>query len=212
MSKFFQKLKKIITAKKTGKFFNIAKKILKTLLVLLVIYIIAIVAFRETVKTLDYFIHEEQKRDLVRFEDKLKIAGEHLKDLETALQLPEEKTNQPTQRAGRKYYPKNKTHTLNEEQKKQILKTAWELRKDSWRLESAWLNHQNDLSTTFYPRKDEQVEEQMKEYWRSHLLINRLVDDAERIVYDNQNNAFLLKQFKTDFQEAINLIEKASKK
>ncbi len=194
MGRFKKDFKNLTIFKKT-------KTILRTLLVLLLliivlvgIYVLSIIAIRETVKTLDYFVQEEQKRDLSRFEEKLIIASKHLDKLEEELEKIKDK----------KYY------YLTVQEKEEMLEIIWELRKDSWRIESAWLNHQNDLSITFYPRKNEQIEEKFKNYWQSHILLDRLVSDTERIVYSVRVDRFQLNQLKNDLSVAREIIKKTS--
>ena len=183
MSKFFQKLKKIITAKKTGKFFSITKKIIKKMAVFLIMYIITFVVFQKTVKLLDNLIIEEQKRDLTRFEDKIIVAENHINELQGELD---------NIKVGRWV-------KLSEKQKRDLLKITWELRKDSWRIESALINHENDWSINLYPRNDEQIESKFKNYWPTHILIDRVIDDTEGIIYSLQGiDKFQLQKLRED--------------
>ena len=134
------------------------------------IYRVAIVTVRETIKTADYLIAEEQKRDLKRFEEKTAIADEHINELESYLE---------NIKVGR-------WAKLSEEQKRDLLKITWELRKDSLRIENSLINHQSDWSVNFYPRRDEVIEDKMREYWQTNILIDRVVEDTERFVYSAQ--------------------------
>ncbi len=187
MGQIFNTLKNAF--KKSKKFWRILFRGVKWMVIILIIYIISLVAVRETIKTLDYFVKTEQERDLTRFEDKLQTAKEHLQELQEQLKIFESK----------KYYH------LTTQQKTDILKTAWELRKDSWRIKSAWLNHQNDTSVNLYPRRNEQIANKFKDYWQTHILIDRVVDDLERIIYSPQQiNKFQLQKLKEDLENTKN--------
>jgi hypothetical protein len=153
---------------------------------------IGIIAVRETVRIADYFIAEEQKRDLSRFEDKIIVVEERIDELQDEL-----KNIKVGQRV-----------KLSEGQKRKLLKLTWELRKDSWRIESALINHENDWSVNLYPRSDENIKNKFKKYWSTHILIDRVIDDTERIVYGVQGtDKFQLQKSQEDIQALKKVLE-----
>ena len=157
------------------------------------IYKTVIIAIQETIKTTDYLIAEEQKRDLARFEEKTTIAKKHIIELEE--QLKNIKTG-PWVR-------------IPEKQKRELLKTSWELKKDSLRIGNSLINHENDLSVTFYPRKDEKIANKFKNYWVASILIDRVVDDLERIVYTPRGvDKFQLQKLQEDLTGVEKMIDR----
>jgi hypothetical protein len=156
------------------------------------IYKMGIVAIREVIQTTDYLIVEEQKRDLVRFEDKIIVAEEHIDELQDKL----------------KDIKLGRWMKLSEEQKRVLLKITWELRKDSLRIENALINHQSDWSVNFYPRKDERIENKFKDYWAMYILIDRVLGDTERIVYSPQGvDKFQLQKLQEDIEAVKRMVD-----
>ena len=129
---------------------------------------------------------------MIRFEKKIAIAEEHINQLQE--QLKNIKVGRWTR--------------LTEKEKRNLLTTTWELRKDSLRIENALINHHNDWSVNFYPRRDEVIEDKMKEYWRTHILIDRVIDGTERIVYTSQGiDKFQLQKLQEDLKEVKKMID-----
>jgi len=156
------------------------------------IYKTVIIVIQETIKTTDYLIAEEQKRDLARFEEKTIIAKKHIIELEE--QLKNIKTGVGVR--------------MPEKQKREMLKIAWELRKDSLRIGNSFINHENDLSVIFYPRKDEKIANKFKNYWATPILIDRVVDDLERIVYTPRGvDKFQLQKLQEDLAGAKRIVD-----
>ncbi len=170
ISRFFKRVFKIVSSNEIKYLLVFFGILILTTWVILNIYKVAIIAGRETLKTTDYLIGEEQKRDLARFEDKIIVAEEHIDELQDKL----------------KDIKLGRWMKLSEEQKRVLLKITWELRKDSLRIENALINHQSDWSVNFYPRKDERIENKFKDYWAMYILIDRVLGDTERIVYSPQ--------------------------
>ena len=192
MRKFFKKTKLVLNLKRLKQFLIVVMFLMLLIILMLLIYVGLVTAIRETTKTLDYFVQEEQKRDLDRFEKKLEVVDGHLDELQEQL----------------KVFNNKRYKYLTNQQKREILKISWELQKDSLRIEGALANHQNDLSTTFYPRKNEKIEDKFKEYWRTHILIDRLINDIDRMVYSQKITKFQLDKLEEDLQEIIKMIKK----
>ena len=186
IKKLFKKTFKIVTSKTVRYFLLLFSIIILLLWVIINIYKTSIIAVQETIKTVDYLIVEEQKRDLKRFEEKITIANEHINELQG--QLKDVKVG-----------PRVK---LSEDKKRELLRISWELKKDSLRIENALANHQNDWSVNLYPRKDESIQEKFKEYWGTHILIDRLIEGIERIAYATQGvDKFQLQKLQEDLKE-----------
>jgi hypothetical protein len=192
ISRFFKRVFKIVSSNEIKYLLVFFGILILTTWVILNIYKVAIIAGRETIKTADYLIVEEQKRDLARFEEKTAIAAEHIDELQ--IQLKDIKVGRWSK--------------FTEEQKRSLLTTTWKLRKDSLRIENALINQQNDFSVNFYPRKDTIIEEKFKEYWRTHILINRVIDDAERIIYTAQGiDKFQLQKLQENLEEVKRMVD-----
>ena len=193
LKKLFKKIFKIATSKTVRYFLLLFSVIILLLWIIINIYKTSIIAIQETIKTADYLIVEEQKRDLERFEEKITIANEHVNELQGQLK-------------DMKVGPWVK---LSESKRRKLLKISWELKKDSLRIENALANHQNDWSVNLYPRKDESIEEKFKEYWRTHILIDRLIEDTERIAYATQGvDKFQLQKLQENLKEVKKLVDK----
>jgi len=189
MRKFFKNILKVIKSRSIGDFFGFLLMIVLIVWASIGVSKIGIIAVRETVQTADYLIAEEQKRDLTRFEDKIIVVEEHIDELQDEL----------------KNIKVGQWVKLSKGQKRKLLKITWELRKDSWRIESALINHENDWSVNLYPRSDESIKNKFKKCWSTHILIDRVVSDTERIVYTPRGvDKFQLKKL----QENINAVEK----
>lgn len=192
INRFFKRILKIINSRVVGYFLIFLGVSILTIWVVLNIYKTAIIAVRETIKTADYLVVEEQKRDLERFEEKTATAARHIDRLQAQL----------------KNVKVGRWSKFTEEYKRELLKTTWELRKDSLRIENSLSNHQNDGSVKFYPRKDKTIENKFKEYWRTHILINRVIDDAERIIYTPQViDKFQLQKLQEDLGQVKKMID-----
>lgn len=132
----------------------------------------------------DSLIKEEQIRDLNKFEEKIIIANKHIGEVQVQVAM----------------LVNTQIKELSSEQKDKLLKSSWTLRKDSLRIENALLNHQNDWSVNLYPRKNEEIEEKFRDYWRAHILIDRVVSDIERFSYTEKIDKFQLEKLQENLQ------------
>jgi len=192
MSKFFKSTFKTIKSKGCRYFFGFLLVIILIIGGGASVYKVGTTIVKIIIQTADYFIAEEQKRDLIRFEDKIIVTEEHINKLQSELE---------SIKVGRWV-------ELSEEQKRSLLKIIWELRKDSWRIESALINHENDWSVNLYPRSDEDIENKFKNYWTTHILVDRVIDDMERVVYGVQGtDKFQVNKLQEDIKEVEKIFE-----
>lgn len=135
-------------------------------------------------RCIDVQIEKEQERELARAMEIVDESQRHMDELHTYVDL----------------FKNDNMRKISTEDRKRLAQQLIYLEEDARRIEKLMNGYYTDMTINFYPYKNVQIDLRINALWNTHMIIERIVRNGERIIYDTQINTLLYDQISDDMQ------------